>query len=172
MIEKHKPQLVITEITLKESDGLELTKNIRLHYPNVLVLILSMHDENIFAERALKTGAKGYIMKHENAEVLIKAIRQVFNRQIFLSTQMNTRLLEKSLSGKDSKDSAVEALLSDREFEIFRFLGSGLPTREIAGILNLSAKTIESHKENIKKKLKIDNSAKLVHKATQWLSSH
>ena len=172
LYEKHLPQLAIIDITLKESDGLDLIKSLHLRHPQLLVLVLSMHDENIFAERALKAGAKGYIMKHEGTEVLIKAIRQILNGQIFVSERMNTRLLENSLLGKKNAYTQVEALLSDREFEIYRFVGNGLATKRIAAILNLSIKTIESHKEHIKKKLKINNSVELIHQATQWLAAN
>jgi DNA-binding NarL/FixJ family response regulator len=163
-----KPNLVLVDISLPDRNGLELIKDLRatgLHPP---VLVFSMHDESLYAERALRAGARGYIMKQEGGGKLVQAIRQVLAGQIFVSEKISARALE-AFSGRRSGRSAssVEGL-SDREFEVFQLIGEGKATREIAHLLHLSIKTVEVHRANIKLKLGIKKGSELVHYAIRW----
>ena len=166
-IQNLQPDLVIVDISLKGIDGLELTKKILMQYPELLILVLSMHDEALYAERALRAGAKGYIMKQEGTEKVISAIRKIVNGAIYLSEKMHTRLLQNIIGRPKNKETSILESLSDRELGIFRLIGQGLKTRKIADILNLSIKTIESHREHIKKKLKLKDATELLLHAVQ-----
>lgn len=161
-----KPDVAIVDISLKNSSGIELLKNIKVHYPKLLVLVLSMHDESLYAERMLRAGASGYIMKQEATEKVLVALRKVLNGEIYLSEKMSAKLMHQLIGGKSAGGSLMERL-SDRELEVFGLIGQGKGTREIAQQLNLSVKTIESHRAHIKEKLNLKNATELVHRAIQ-----
>jgi DNA-binding NarL/FixJ family response regulator len=162
------PDLVIVDISLPGIDGVELLKNIRLRYSELPTLVVSMHDESIFAERALRAGARGYIMKQEAVDKLLVAIRRVLAGEIFVSGRIATKMLEKFVDGDTGKTGSPLALLSDREMTVFQLIGQGFGTRQIAEELHLSVKTIESYRSHIKEKLKLSNGMDLVKNAMQW----
>ena len=166
-----KPDILIVDISLNGPDGLELLKNIRTRYPSLPVLILSMHDESIYAERALRAGANGYIMKHEAAEKVLGAVRQILNRETYVSDRVASKILQRYISGSDSPKSSPLSDLSDRELEVFRLIGMGHSTRMIAEELHLSVKTVESYQAHIKDKLSLKNGRELVQHAIQWALS-
>jgi DNA-binding NarL/FixJ family response regulator len=166
-----KPDILIVDISLKGPDGLELVKNIRTRYPGLPVLILSMHDESIYAERALRAGANGYIMKHEAAEKVLVAVRQILNHETYVSDRVASKILQRYISGSDGPKSSPLSDLSDRELEVFRLIGMGHGTRMIAEELHLSVKTVESYQAHIKDKLSLKNGRELVQHAIQWALS-
>ncbi len=166
-----KPDLMIVDISLNGPDGLELLKNIRTRYPALPVLILSMHDESIYAERALRAGANGYIMKHEAAEKVLEAVRQILNHETYVSDRVASKILQRYISGSDNPRSSPLSELSDRELEVFRLIGMGHSTRMIAEELHLSVKTVESYQAHIKDKLSLKNGRELVQHAIQWVLS-
>jgi len=166
-----KPDILIVDISLNGPDGLDLLKNIRLRYPTLPVLILSMHDESIYAERALRAGANGYIMKHEAAEKVLGAVRQVLNHEVYVSERVANRILHHYISGSSAGEKSPLADLSDRELEVFRLIGEGHSTRTIAEELHLSIKTVESYQAHIKDKLSLKNGRELVQHAIQWVAN-
>lgn len=161
------PNLAIVDLNLGQEDGLELIKDIIIIHPKTKILVLSMHEERFYAERAIKAGAKGYIMKEEAESQVINAIQTVIHGEIYLSEKEKNRIenLNKDIQGK-TFDTISE--LSDRQFQIFTLIGKGLGTVEIANKLNLSIKTIDTHKENIKTKLHCKTSAELRQMAIEW----
>jgi DNA-binding NarL/FixJ family response regulator len=169
LIQKMAPDIVVVDLILKDGDGLELIKSIRARYPQVAMLVVSMQDEEIYAERALRAGARGYIMKSSATDEFLDAMRAVLAGQIFVSRKMNVRILYKFANGTCAPDPNPPGQLTDRELEIFRLVGSGMPTRKIAAHLGISAKTVESHRENIKQKLVLDSATALVQAATDWV---
>lgn len=168
LIAARKPDLVLADISLPDKNGLELIKDILVYHPGLPVLVVSMHDETLYAERVLRAGGRGFIMKQEGGKKLMQAIRQVLAGQIYVSEKMSARILE-VFSGhrNESVDSSLEGL-SDREFEIFQLIGQGQGTREIAEHLHLSIKTVEVHRANIKRKLKLERGAEVVRYAIRW----
>ena len=163
-----KLDLAVLDISLPDRNGLELIKDIRSVKPELPVLIVSMHDEALYAERVLRAGARGYIMKQEGGNKLLQAIRQVLTGQIYVSEKMSARILE-TFSGRISEQSASPvAKLSDREFEVFQLIGQGKGTKEIAQHLNLSVKTVEVHRAKIKEKLGLQTATDLVRYAVRW----
>ena len=175
MLEKVKPNLAIVDLNLGQEDGLELIKDISVINPSTKVLVLSMHDERFYAERALKAGARGYIMKQEAESQVINAIQTVMEGKIYLSERELERIKDLSKNDKSAKREKREpydtiSLLSDRQLEIFTLIGKGLGTVDIASKLNLSIKTIDTHKENIKVKLHCSSSAELRQMAIEWAS--
>jgi DNA-binding NarL/FixJ family response regulator len=170
-IREHHPDLAIIDLTLPDIGGLELVKQVRAIDPELLMLVLSMHDESLYAERVLRAGARGYIMKQEGTDKLIGAVRAVMRGDIYVSEKMASRMLGKFVDGKREGGSSPLERLSDRELEVFELLGRGLSTREIAERLCVSIKTVESHREHIKEKLKLSNANELVQHATQWVMS-
>lgn len=166
-LEREKPDLVLVDLSLKGGSGLELIKDIKKLYPKMLIIVVSLHDENVYAERVMRAGAKGYIMKSEATESILTAIRQVLNGEIYLSPDMQTKMLNKIVSGVDNSVHTVD-LLSDREFEVFEMVGKGITTKKTARELNLSIKTIETYKSHIKTKLNIKDSTELIQFATEW----
>ncbi len=162
-----KPDAAIVDISLKGSSGIELLKNIKVQYPKLLVLVLSMHDESLYAERALRAGASGYIMKQEATDQVLVALRKVLNGEIYLSEKMSSKLMHQLVSGRATDAGSLMERLSDRELEIFGLIGEGRGTRQIAEQLHLSVKTIESHRAHIKEKLNLKNATELVHRAIQ-----
>ncbi|MGI8966021.1 MAG: response regulator [Limisphaerales bacterium] len=162
-----QPDLAIVDISLKGSSGIELLKNIKVQYPKLLVLVLSMHDESLYAERALRGGASGYIMKQESADQVLGAIRKILNGEIYLSEKISAKLMQQLVGGRVLESSSAMERLSDRELEVFGLIGQGRGTRQIADQLNLSVKTIESHRSHIKEKLNVKTSTELVRRAIQ-----
>ena len=171
MIEKLKPDLVIVDISLPGVDGLELLKNIRLRHAELPALVVSMHDEALFAERALRAGARGYIMKQEAVEKVLVAIRRVLAGEIFVSSSIATKMLEKFVDGDARAATSPLALLSDRELTVLHLIGQGFGTRQIAERLHLSVKTVESYRSHIKEKLRLSNATDLLKYAIQWAQS-
>jgi len=167
-IAKTNPDLALVDISLPGKSGLELIKDIKALHEHLLVLVVSMHDESLYAERVLRAGARGYVPKHAGAAKMVEAIRAVLNGKIYVSEQMSAHFLEQ-LSGRSSAQmrSPVEQL-SDREFEVFELIGQGLSAREIGKRLYLSAKTVDAHRANIKEKLKIKTTAELISYAARW----
>jgi len=171
-IPKLNPEVVIIDLSLKGSSGLELVKNIKANYPKIPLLVLSMHDESLYAERALRAGASGYIMKAEATEAVLRAVRQVLSGGIHLSEKMSSKLMHQLASGRASGTGTLMERLSDRELEVFSLIGQGRGTRQIAEQLHLSVKTIESHRAHIKEKLNLKNATELVHRAIQMRESN
>ncbi|QOV88961.1 response regulator [Humisphaera borealis] len=156
------PDLCLVDVSLKSGDGLELMKEIKSSNPEQAVLILSMHDEKLYAERALRAGARGYIMKQEPPQVLVNAIRNVLAGEIYVSPNMGATLLHRMVGSKTASNLTPMDRLTDRELEVFRMIGAGMRVRDIAEKLFLSAKTIEAHREHIKEKLGLKTSAELL----------
>ena len=159
-LERVNADLIVADISMPGSNGIELIKSLRAQFLGLPVIILSMHDEGLYAERALRAGAKGYVMKQAPAEELLKAIRTVMRGEVYLSPNLSRRLLGSFVGQKRQTTNNLE-LLSDRELEILRLLGKGFTTREIATDLGISAKTVESHRGNLRQKLNLDTGAEL-----------
>jgi DNA-binding NarL/FixJ family response regulator len=168
-IDEVQPDLAIVDISLKAGkSGLELTKLIHAQYPALPVLILSMHDESLYAERVIRSGARGYVMKHEMTSTIVNAIRQVMSGKIFLSEKMTSRLLDNLMFDQPQKITNPVEKLTDRELEVFRLMGQGTRTSEIAGKLKVSVKTIDTHRLRIKNKLNLKSSSELIKFAVEW----
>jgi DNA-binding NarL/FixJ family response regulator len=170
VIAQAMPDLAILDISLPDKNGLELIKDIQTLHPGLPVLVLSMHDESLYAERVLRAGGRGYIMKQEGGKKLMEAIRQVLNGKIYVSERMSAKILELFSGHRHEAHSPVEHL-TDREFEVFQLIGQGLGTRQIAERLHLSVKTVEVHRGNIKKKLELKTGTDLVRYAVRWIEA-
>lgn len=168
LVGKLQPDLAIVDIALKTTNGIELTKNIKVQAPNLPVLIVSMHDEGLYAERALRAGAMGYLMKQEASEKIIAAITRLLQGEIYLSDKIKEKMLHRFVNKKGDNMVFSIDTLSDREMEVFQLIGNGYSTRQIAQKLNLSSKTIDSYREHLKLKLNLDSGAELVRHAIQW----
>src|ERR1043166_8891519 len=167
-IETLKPNLVIADISLKDSSGLELMRNIKAQYSGLPVLVVSTHDETIYAEIAFRAGALGYLMKQEAIDKILPAIRRVLSGAIYVSDALAAKMLQQQVRGqKDVHDSPIKRL-SDREMEVFQLIGRWKKTSEIAQELHLSVKTIEYYREQIKHKLDLKSASELTHYATSW----
>jgi DNA-binding NarL/FixJ family response regulator len=166
-IEDLEPDLIVVDISLKGPDGLDLLKDIRARDPNLPVLILSMLDELLYAERALRAGANGYIMKQEATERVLVAIRRILGGEVYVSDRMADRMLHRFVGGGQAEQGSPIAALTDRELEVFRLIGEGRGTRQIAEELHISVKTVESYQAHIKEKLSLKNSRELVQRAIQ-----
>ena len=164
------PEMMIVDISLENSNGIELIKNILSLQPQINILVLSMHDETIYAERSIKAGAKGYIMKHKVGDELLKAIYKVLNGKTYLSEEMSEKIISSSIKGKkkDMENNIIH-ILSDRELEVFELIGNGLTTQEISDKLFLGTKTIETYKTKIKQKLNLKNATQLTKYAVEWI---
>jgi len=162
------PDIMILDISLTGPDGLDLLKNIRTTNPDLPVLILSMHDEAIYAERALRARANGYIMKQEATEKVLVAVRRILNGEVYLSERMSNKMLQQYVGGAPAMIQSRIASLSDRELEVFRLIGEGRATREIAEELHLSVKTVETYQAHIKEKLALRSGRELIQHAIQW----
>lgn len=171
LIGKVKPDLVLADITLPDKNGLELIKDVHAMYPGTNVLVISMHDEALYAERVLRAGGRGYIMKQEGGKKLMEAIRQVLQGKVYLSEKMAASVLEIFSGGRPESDSPVRKL-TDREFEVFQLIGQGLDMREVAERLHLSIKTAEVHRTNIKQKLGLKSVGDLIRFAVRWIESN
>jgi DNA-binding NarL/FixJ family response regulator len=163
-----RPDVLVVDISLNGPDGLDLLKNIRITYPTLPVLILSMHEESIYAERALRAGANGYIMKQEATEKVLVAVRRILSGEIYLSDRIANKMLKHYITGCGTLRNSSIADLSDRELEVFRLIGDGHATRQIAEELHLSVKTVESYQAHIKEKLSLRSARELMQHAIQW----
>src|SRR5579862_5134407 len=170
-IQSFRPDILIVDISLNGPDGLELLKNIRAKYSGMPVLILSMHDESIYAERALRAGANGYIMKQEATEKVLVALRRILAGEIYVSDRVGNHMLQHYIRGASPLPQSSVAELTDRELEVFRLIGEGHGTRQIAEELHLSVKTVESYQAHIKDKLSLRSARELVQHAIQWTVS-
>jgi DNA-binding NarL/FixJ family response regulator len=162
------PDILIVDISLNGPDGLELLKNVRLTSPRLPVLILSMHDESLYAERALRAGANGYIMKQEATEKVLVALRRILSGEIYVSERIASSMLQHYVRGAHPADHSSISDLTDRELEVFRLIGEGHGTRQIAEALHLSVKTVESYQAHIKEKLSLRSARELVQHAVEW----
>ncbi len=169
-LETTPPDLLLADLSLPDKNGLELIKDLRAIHNELKVLVVSMHDEITYAERALKAGARGYVMKQEAPEKLVQAIRQVLTGGIFVSEQVSARIVQNFANGSASQEAGI-GRLTDRELEVFRLLGEGKASREIAGMLNISVRTVDAHRTHIKEKLAIRDATELMRQAVKWVET-
>ncbi len=168
---QHDPALAIVDIALNGDSGLDLIRTLRHRYPTLAILAMSMHDESVFAERALRVGANGYLMKQEATANILLAVRQLLGGDIYLSTRMHTRLMQRLAVPRTGAPASASPIagLSEREFEVLHLIGLGFGTRQIGEKLNRSIKTIESHRASLKEKLNLPDSTALLRFALHWL---
>lgn len=166
------PDLVLLDISLPGKNGIEFLKEVHVRYPQTRVLVLSMHEESVYAERALRAGAHGYIMKQEPSAKVVEAIRSVLRGELYVSAAIAAHMLKQYVSARHGRDarSSIERL-SDRELQVFSLIGKGMSTQEVADQFGLSVKTIQTYREHIKSKLGLRNATDLIHQATQWVAS-
>jgi len=171
-IERLEPDLAIIDISLPGMSGMELVKHLQARMPELITLVVSRHDESLYAERAIRAGARGYIMKLEAGDVIVKAVRHVMDGGIYVSDEINERLLlSMAAGGRERISQSPLEVLSDRELEVFELTGRGTGTRDIAERLHLSVKTVESYRARIKKKLNLESATELMQHAVQWVES-
>ena len=171
LIESTNPDLVIVDLSLKSSNGMTLIREMNKYFKEIPVLVLSMHEESLHAKRCLLAGAKGYLMKHETKDSIIKAIRRIFAGKKYISQRVMDTLLDKFGEESETVQESPAIGLTDRELEIFQMIGKGFSSGQIAGKLNLSVKTISAHRERIKQKLGAKTSGELVRYAVLWLET-
>ena len=162
------PDLAVVDLSLKGGSGIELIKDLKQTHPNLLVLVLSMHDESLYAERALRAGARGYIMKREVTKKVITGIRQVLAGDMHVSDRISSLLATKFAGSRPSSEVQPVSILSDRELEVFQLLGQGRETKQIADMLHISVKTVQAYCARIKEKLKLSNATELLREAIRW----
>ncbi|HCI54184.1 MAG TPA: DNA-binding response regulator [Gallionella sp.] len=167
---EHHPDIVLVDLSLKTLSGFELIKSMHILIPALPVLVVSMHDETVYAERALRSGARGYVMKQEPGEVLIAAIREVLKGNFYLSQPMYTKLMDRFVTGNSQVELLINTL-TPSEFEVLHLIGSGHSSQEIASLLSRSIKTIETHRANIRAKLHLKDGADLMRYATHWITA-
>jgi DNA-binding NarL/FixJ family response regulator len=167
-VAKTKPDVAIIDISLKDSSGLELIKSLKELHPEIVTLVFSMHDESLYAERALRAGAKGYIMKRETTRNVIDAVRRVLEGKLYISASVAEAITARSVSGKSTIVQTPVELLSDRELEVFEMLGQGLGTRQIAEALRVSIKTVQAYCARMKEKMKLGSATELLREAIRW----
>jgi DNA-binding NarL/FixJ family response regulator len=172
LIKANQPSVAIVDISLKGSSGLELLKELRSQSIDVPVLVLSMHEESMYAERALRAGANGYITKHEASADVMLAVRQVIGGEIYLNPRFMGRMMTKIMAGSEGSSGDPVERLANRELEVFRLLGRGLTTREIGQKLGLGLTTVDTYRARIKEKLNLDNVSKLRLEASRWVQEH
>ena len=171
-VKAHKPEVVLADLTMPGGEGLEFIKDVRALYPRVAVLVVSVHDEELYAERALRAGARGYIMKNEGGEMLVEAIRCVLRGKTYLSENMFEKVAGIFSDRHRRQDANTLGKLTDREFEVFRLLGQGLTSREIGTLLRLSTKTVETHRRHVREKLRLKTGLSLIKYAMRWVGSN
>jgi DNA-binding NarL/FixJ family response regulator len=169
LLQRDPPDVLLVDLSLSDGSGLELIKQIRARYPDVKMLVYSMHEEQLFAARVIRAGASGYVHKSESLDALMEAVWQVFRGRIHLSSAMTDKMLSRSLDGGGSERIPSPRDLSDRELEVFELIGHGKTTKQVADILHLSVKTIETHRENIKQKLDLASHVELLRAAFFWV---
>ncbi len=168
-VAKLRPDVVISDISLRGNSGLELIKNVQALDPGIHIVVLSVHDESVYALRVLKAGAKGYVMKQDLASNVIDAVRKVSRGQMYVSDEVASQMLNRIVSGREAQGDSPVASLSDRELEVVTLIGSGLATREVASRLNLSVKTVETHRAHIKTKVELTSASQLVQFCVRWV---
>jgi DNA-binding NarL/FixJ family response regulator len=168
IIQKTKPDIAIVDLTLRGSSGLELIKNLNAQNLPVPVLVLSMHESDLYAERVLRAGARGYVGKHEASSTLAQAIREVLDGKVFVDEKVTARILKRMTDGGLARTSGMESL-ADRELEVFQLIGKGYNARKIAEQLHLGESTVETYRARIKEKLQLKNAAELYSRAAQWI---
>jgi DNA-binding NarL/FixJ family response regulator len=168
MISVEKPDIVIVDISLEDGSGIELIKSVKANHLGVAMIVLSMHDESLYAERALRAGARGYIMKREATKKILQAIRSVLEGKLYISDKISDAMAEKFVEGRPVAFGSPAEQLSDRELEIFQLLGHGRNTRQIADHLHIGFKTVQTYCARIKEKLELDNATQLLHEAIRW----
>jgi DNA-binding NarL/FixJ family response regulator len=168
ILDRARPDLAVIDISMGGTDGIELIKDLKVRRPNLPALVLSMHDESLYAERVLRAGAKGYVTKHEAPEKVMIAIRRVLAGEVYVSERIAARLINAVAGSKQNAGESPLDRLSDRELQVFRLIGGGMTVREIADKLCLSVKTIETHREHIKDKLNLKSSSELLRYAVQY----
>ncbi|MGD9408759.1 MAG: response regulator transcription factor [Thiohalocapsa sp.] len=166
-VRTQQPDLALIDISLDDGNGIELIKRLKAHTPELKTLVCSVHDESLFAERAINAGARGYVSKHQLTEQILEAVRQVLSGRIYLSEEMVEHVINGFAKKRDASTPSIHDL-SDRELEVFGLIGQGLSTSKIAERLHLSVKTIETHREKIKRKLGLTSGGELVRHAVQW----
>jgi DNA-binding NarL/FixJ family response regulator len=171
-IPAQRPHLVIVDLTLKNSDGLELIKDIRSRWPKLRMLVVSMHDESLYAERIIRAGALGYITKQEATRNILVAIRRVLEGTIYLNEKIASRIISRLTAHPGAVVATPPELLSDRELQVFDLTGQGLNTGEIASRLHVAVKTIETYRARIREKLKLKNASELLQSAISWTHKH
>lgn len=171
LLPKCRPDLLVTDLTMPGRSGVEFIKDVHAMLPDLPILVLSMHDEMLYAERALRAGARGYLMKDAGSAKLLEAIRHVLSGQSFVSPAMSARLLDAVTGRRPRGSTSPIEKLSDREFEVFQLLGSGKSTKEAASALNLSPKTVDVHRGRIKEKLQLKDASSLIHHAVRWVET-
>jgi len=172
VLRKVKPDLAIVDISLPGTNGIELIKNIRAEFPRLPVLVLSMYDESLYALRALRAGAQGYVMKQEALANVVNAIHEVFQGRPYLSPVMSATVIAKFAQGPGESNVSTVERLSDRELEVFELIGKGQEIRGIAKMLHLSPKTVETHRAHIKEKLNLENARQVARLAVHWVGQH
>jgi DNA-binding NarL/FixJ family response regulator len=170
-LERDVPDMALVDISLVGKNGLDLVRTLKASHPEILILIISMHDEVVYANRALKAGARGYVMKHEAASVMLDAIKTVLSGKIYVSAAMRDRLIESVFSRQSDREMPSVERLSDRELEVLERIGQGYGAADIAGMLNLSVKTVNAYKDHIKEKLFIRDAGELRRFAVNWVQS-
>lgn len=168
LAESEHPDLMIVDLALREGHGIDLICRLRSHFPDMKILVLSMHDETLYAPRALQAGAHGYVAKHQPPEELLAAVHAVLRGEMAVSPRLGAQLVRDLVEGRRASSDPLQDL-SNRELEVFEMIGQGLATKQIAGRLHLSPKTIETHREKIKSKLRLSNSLQLNRRAVQWV---
>jgi DNA-binding NarL/FixJ family response regulator len=171
LVKSLKPDLVLTDLTMPGKHGLELVKDLRVMHPESPVLVVSMHDEALYAERVLKAGGRGYVMKHAGGKELIQAIRRVLAGHVYLSEAMAEKVLDVFPSRRSQAADSMVGRLTDREFEVFRYIGQGMTSREIGAQLHMSVKTVETHRRHVREKLNLKTAPELIKFAVCWTSS-
>ena len=169
VMEGDPPDLMIVDVSLPDRSGLELLKDIKTSFPDVSLLVISSHDEEVYAERVLRAGGRGYVMKDRAPEQLVEAVNQVLGGGIFLSSSMTAKMMEVFAGGAE-KGSSISSL-TDRELEVFEFIGEGLSSREIAAKLGISIRTVDAHRTHMKDKMGFRDSAELAYHAIRWVES-
>ncbi|THB80134.1 MAG: DNA-binding response regulator [Desulfobacteraceae bacterium] len=171
LVEEKKPDLVIVDLSLKESDGINIINDVEKNYPNIYTLVLSMHNESLYAERCIMAGAKGYIMKQEASESVVNAIRHIMSDKIYVSPNIMANILNRFQNQRDQINESPLKTLTDREMEIFHLIGLGMLSKDIAIQLNISIKTVGAHRERIKQKLGIKHNNELIRRAAIWVET-
>jgi DNA-binding NarL/FixJ family response regulator len=170
-VAREYPDLIVSDLNLPGRGGFDLIKDLVVLHPTVKILVCSMHDEMLYAERALRAGAKGYLTKDSSGAVMITAIRRVLGGGIYVSERLAARLLDAFAAARPRGSSSPLEKLTDREFEVFRLFGEGKTAKEIAGQLNLSPKTISVHRDHIKEKMEYATSAEMIRQAVRWVET-